>query len=457
MATITDRQINAKPDSKDRWLNETVIRGHGVLVARITPSGQRSFYFRYTNNEGRRDRLPIGSYSREVQPGYLTLTQARLKAKELAALHQSGLSNIREQLQTEERQRQAERDIELVRLEQESQTHRSRRTVTELFEHWAKVDLVRRKDKGAEMRRLFTKEVFPLIGSIAVEDIRRRDITNITDTLLARGVPRMAKVTLSSLRQMFRFAVVREILDADPTAAISKTSIGGPSIERDRILSDDEIRQLKEGIPNAGLLITTETAVWICFSTCCRIGELLAAEWRNIDLRKQEWLIPAENSKNGKPHTVYLSSFAMRHFEQLHNLTGAGRWCYPNRSGSTSVCSKTITKQLTDRQRPLEKGPMSGRSQNGQALLMPGGKWTPHDLRRTGATIMVASGVLPEVAERCLNHTEENKVKRTYQRHNYAKEMQEAWQILGQRLQLLTENDASHAIPTCFDRQVHLE
>ncbi|MNG18515.1 Phage integrase family protein [compost metagenome] len=80
---------------------------------------------------------------------------------------------------------------------------------------------------------------------------------------------------------------------------------------------------------------------------------------------------------------------------------------------------------------------MSRRSSKAQALLLPGGKWTPHDLRRTGATVMTAQGVLPEVAERCLNHTEENKIKRTYQRHSYTTEMAEAWYKLGKHLELL--------------------
>lgn len=34
--------------------------------------------------------------------------------------------------------------------------------------------------------------------------------------------------------------------------------------------------------------------------------------------------------------------------------------------------------------------------------------------RRTGATLINALGVLSEVAERCLNHVEENKIKRIY-------------------------------------------
>lgn len=80
------------------------------------------------------------------------------------------------------------------------------------------------------------------------------------------------------------------------------------------------------------------------------------------------------------------------------------------------------------------------------ALVLPAGKWTPHDLRRTGATMMVALGVLPEVAERCLNHTEENKVKRIYQRHSYENEMREAWRLLGERLELLSSTDSANVV-----------
>ena len=52
--------------------------------------------------------------------------------------------------------------------------------------------------------------------------------------------------------------------------------------------------------------------------------------------------------------------------------------------------------------------------------------------------MMTALGVLPEVAEKCLNHTEESRVKRTYQRHSYEAEKRAAWLLLGGRLELLT-------------------
>lgn len=277
---------------------------------------------------------------------------------------------------------------------------------------------------------MFKKDELPFIGSLAVEDIRKAHVTAVTDALLARGVTRMAKVIFSLIRQMFRFAVDRDIVEADPTIAIRKGRIGGKEIERDRVLNEDEIR---------ALLASTEAAVWLALATGCRIGELLRAEWKHVRLDVGEWFIPAENSKNGKPNTIYLSDFALNQFIILRKINGVSQWCFPNRDNSGHVCVKTVTKQLGDRQRG-ETGPMSGRSSHTNALALSGGKWTPHDLRRTAATLMTALGVLPEVAEKCLNHTEESRIKRTYQRYSYESEKREAWRLLGERLDLLTRD-----------------
>lgn len=444
MAKITDRQITAKPGISDKWLSEVAIWGHGSLVARITPSGERLFYFRYSNSSGERVTYPIGTYSRDGHEGTMTLAEAGQRAKELAGLHKTGIKDLREHFEAEEATRIAARDAELARLtaekaalEAEQTRQAARKTVADLFEHWAKVDLINRKDKGAEVRRMFEKDVLPFLGGLAVADIKKSHITVVTDAMLARGVNRAAKIAFSLMRQMFRFAVDRDLIEYDPTASIRKAKIGGKDVERDRVLSDDEIKLLAKKAPDAGLLVTTEAAIWIALSTCCRIGELLSARWEHLDLEQCTWVIPAEHSKNGKPHSITLSDFAISHFKRVKQINSLSPWCYPNTYITDHVCPKTVTKQLGDRQRLPEQGTMSRRSAKAQALLLPGGKWTPHDLRRTGATIMTAIGVLPEVAERCLNHTEENKVKRTYQRHSYAKEMAEAWEALGNHLSSL--------------------
>lgn len=447
MGEITDRQLNTKPIDKDIWLNESAPKGHGRFIARITPGGDRLFYFRYTDSTGKRVRLPLGAYDRDGTTG-LTLKSARQKARELTDLYLSGVCDLREHLEAEQAARVAARDAELNRLaveksanEAEAALMAARKSVAELFEHWVRVDIGNRKDGGAEVRRMFTKDVLPLIGAIAVTDIKKSHITEVTDAMLSRGVNRAAKIAFSLMRQMFRFAVDRDLIEHDPSASIRKAKIGGKDVERDRVLGNDEIRLLAKQAPLAGLLVTSEAAIWIAISTCCRIGELLAAQWEHIDLEQRTWLIPSENSKNKKPHTITLSSFAIRYFERIREVTGSSRWCYPNTDNTGPVCSKTVTKQLGDRQRQPGQGTMCRRSAMAQALLLPGGKWTPHDLRRTGATIMTALGVLPEVAERCLNHAEENKVKRIYQRHSYVREMTDAWTQLGEHLNSLTTNE----------------
>jgi integrase len=450
VANLTDKAMKAKPGQTHKWMSEVAIWGHGSLLARITPAGDRLFYFQYTNEEGKRYALPIGTYGPGDDSATMTLSDARQKAMELASLHKCGIKNIREHLEYEEAARITARDTKLAQLETEKAQaatelarHAARKSVTELFEHWAKIDLINRKDGGAEVRRMFEKDVLPSLGSRAVADVKKGHITEVTDVMLARGVNRAAKIAFSLMRQMFRFAVDRDLIEHDPSAGIRKAKIGGKDVERDRVLSDDEIRNLSEKSPKAGLLVTTEAAIWIALSTCCRIGELLNSKWEHIDLEQRTWLIPGEHSKNGKPHLVSLSNFAAAQFKRVQQVNGKSTWCYPNKDSSGPVNSKTVTKQLGDRQRQPEQGAMSRRSAKAQSLLLPSGKWTPHDLRRTGATLMTALGVLPEVAERCLNHTEDNKMKRIYQRHNYTTEMSSAWDLLGEHLETLTNAETN--------------
>jgi integrase len=214
--------------------------------------------------------------------------------------------------------------------------------------------------------------------------------------------------------------------------------IGGANVERDRVLHEDEIQELAVAFPSANLTETTRLAIWLVLGTCCRIGELLKARWSHVNFDRNIWRIPSENSKNNREHIISLSSFTLHLFTELQMITGSGNWCFPaSRIIDHHVCPKTITKQIADRQRstPGHKN----RTKNIGTLCLSRGIWRPHDLRRTGATLMVALGVLPEVAERCLNHMEENRIKRIYQRHTYENEMTKAWEKLGNHLEKLTK------------------
>lgn len=450
MGTITDKQMTAKPD-KSIWLTEHAPRGCGRFMVRLLKSGERLFYFRYTNLNGERIFLPIGTYDKAGRDG-LTLKEARSRAGEYSRLYQSGIKDLKEHLVAEAEARRATHEAEMSRIESERaeiEAERARQaartSVSQLFEHWFEVDLKNRKDKGKEVRRMFEKDVLPSIGDIAAEDVGKGDVSAIIDLQLQRGVSRLAKLTLSLIRQMFRFAMDRDLVPYDPTASIRKSKIGGKDSERDRVLSEEEIELLAVQVPEAMLIPSTSAAIWIMLATCCRVGELVNAKWVHIDFEQKAWLIPPENSKNGKPHQIALSDFAMERFKELYRLSGSSQWCYPSRHADTAISPKTIAKQIGDRQRPVDTKPMKGRSSQSQSLTLSGGRWTPHDLRRTGATMMTALGVMPEVAERCLNHTEENKVKRVYQRHSYSAEKREAWDLLGARLHTIIHKSVSRS------------
>ncbi len=344
---------------------------------------------------------------------------------------------------TEKRADQAQKLATQEKRLADAEAQAARKTVSQLFEDWAAIDLKKRKDGGAEIRRAFAKDVLPKIGKLAVEDVKKSHVMAVLDALLSRGVGRMAKRTLADMRQMFRFAEMREIIESDPTAKIEKSRIGGKDTERDRILSESEIKELRDKLPNGRFLHSTELALWIQLSTCCRIGEILSAKWDHVDFDNSTWRIPEGNSKNGKAHDVYLSAFAIGKFRKLKEINGASEWCYPDRTGTKAVCPKTITVQIRDRQRGKA---LSNRSSAPEALKLSGGEWTPHDLRRTGATMMARLGILPAVVEKCLNHTEQNRVLRTYQHHAYDNEKREAWRLLGDRLELLLNATANNVI-----------
>lgn len=413
------------------WDKERLVSDGGGLYIRIRSAadgGTISFRLKY-RVDGKIKWVNLTSKS---------LKTARIERDELKSKIKSGINlTIEKKLEIErKRKQQLEEHAELMR-------QQALITVTDLFERWATTDLMNRKDGGKEIRRMFNKDVLPIIGELAVADVRKGHITEIIDALLLRGVNRMAKLILALVRQMFRFAVDRDIIEFDPTASIRKAKIGGKSIERDRVLSEDEISALFLQIPDAKMIPSTECAIWIMLSTLCRVGELSKAQWKHIDFDAKTWVIPDEHSKNGKPHTIFLSDFTLKQFQRLAQYADSDVWLFTDRSKTTHVSDKSISKQINDRQTDCIR---SNKSQHKDALRLPGGKWTPHDLRRSGATLMGNLGVSPDVIEKCLNHTEQNKIKRVYQRQELKTEQAEAWRKLGERLELLCRPDSTKIV-----------
>jgi integrase len=369
------------------------------------------------------------------------------------------------------------RDIEARQTAESSRRAALERRVSirALFERWAAVDLaprltadgrrLGRKDGGSSTRALFERRVFPRLGHSAVEDVRRGDLLTLLDGAKAEGKLRTANVLLSDLKQMFRFALARDVVQRNPLDTVNKRDVGGPSVERDRVLSIGEVRQLSDALVPSELQTRFVAGVWLILSTGVRVGELLGATWADadqdsedlrtigdqadvkvgfVDLARGTWHIPV--TKNQRSHTIHLSDFAREQFKQLEALRKSrsdttpslSPWVFSNDSGDGPVGVKSLGKQLSDRQRDA-KGPLRGRSKSTTSLSMPGGRWTAHDLRRTAATFMAALGVSGDVIDECLNHVIESRVRRTYIRDRRIVQQRQAFDALGKFLDGLVQ------------------
>jgi integrase len=207
----------------------------------------------------------------------------------------------------------------------------------------------------------------------------------------------------------------------------------------------------------------------VILSTGVRVGECMGAAWASpalntkalaatadedgakfgvIDLTARTWHLP--NTKNEREHTIHLSDFALARLAELTGLRerdDEGRpvpWVFPATDRTRPVCIKSFGKQLADRQREPEAR-MSNRSKATTALMLPGGRWTAHDLRRTAATIMARLGFGSDTINECLNHMQADRMARVYIQDRREADQRRAFDALGRRLAELADGRAADA------------
>lgn len=199
----------------------------------------------------------------------------------------------------------------------------------------------------------------------------------------AKTAPGAAVKMLSILKQFGKWAAISELVESDPTASLTARALHLPAYRaRQRVLTADELKALW-ALPDEpyGRLLR------FALLTGCRIGEARKLEPEQIV--GNVWTIPI--TKNGKPHIVPLTATAAE-------LATAG---WPRR------LYQSLHAYPVDR----------------------GAGWMPHDLRRTGATIMRDAGAPIEVIEAVLNHSPPRLVQ-VYQRPNMLPAMRKALEQL---------------------------
>lgn len=447
MGSLTDSEL--KGLKVEQGARPIYIADGGGLYVRVFSSGVKEWIYRYkVGDKTVYHRFAVYSRTPTVMANnlpddalpHLSLADARQQALEFQKLRKAKI-DPRANSQGLIDDKRAER----AAAEAEAQKLQQRLTVSGLFDLWFELRLTGtggRKDGGLEVKRAFERDVLPVIGALAVEDVKPLDITQVIEAIERRDAKRLAGRTLAEIKQLFRFAVNTGRLVVSPAGALAVQ--GGRGVPRELVLADEDIQllarrlsgqtgnRLEDAVP-----YTLARAIWILLGTAMRVGELSKAQWADVDFKKKEWVLP--DTKNGAKHLVHLSDFVISELLKLKALTGATPYLFPSRAGAKCphLNEKTIAKAVKDRQRAGVGTLSKRRATHQDVLALTCGHWTPHDLRRSAATLMGGLGVIPVVIERCLNHKESDRVKATYQRYEYLSERRDAFQKLGEHLSKL--------------------
>jgi integrase len=230
-----------------------------------------------------------------------------------------------------------------------------------------------------------------------LDSITKADVRDLLDSITA---PAASNQALKFLKRLFSWAVSEDLLKASPLVGFGK-----PHLEqsRERILADDELREVWQAADAAGYAFGD--FVKMAILTGQRPGEV--SGMRRDELHGDTWILPSERVKNKKSHSVPLSRQAMGIIEAAHQISEEYVFSY----GTKPLRGFHHAKHALD-----------------QASGVNG--WTLHDLRRTCASGLARLGVSIAVIEQILNHRGGSLagVAGVYIRHQFEKEKRAALQ-----------------------------
>jgi len=401
MATnvLSDRKVaTAKPREKEYLLTD----GDGLSL-RVRPDGSRLWLFRYTSAAGKPAKKSLGPYPS------VSLLEARQKAAQMRQQLHKGI-------------------------DPGSKVEGRPATIKDLFDTWVSDSLSQRRNAQGvyACRSRMGRHVLETAGADRIGSMTKARILDLLAPIVRAGHGPQANAVLIDIKQMLAYAAEREWIEANPAALIKKASVGGKDVVRDRVLAADEIKDLRDKLLAAtGMTLSAHAAFWIALSTLARAGEIAAVRENEVDWENREWIIPADKNKSNREHVIQLSDFAFYWLQVMRQQPRTSDYLFPGKGGVGHVSYRTFSHQATMRQDSTSE--TQGLTVRGE-LSLPGGAWTTHDLRRTGATIMGELGVAENVVEKCLNHAEQSKLIKVYQRQKLLPQRREAFNILGAHL-----------------------
>ena len=355
--------------------------GRRGFLLRVYAGGSKVFFYQYSWR-GKAEFLKL----REAGKGGSALADAHRDHAAALDLYVRGINPKEER----------EREAKLRQVREQHERAASGITVRNVIAEWGWHYARRNRKHPREAVRLLKVYLARTWKGRPVRDLVRRDAVLLLDKINARA-PVMANRAYSLALQAFTFAISRDLIQNNPFVGVSRP--GGSESPRERKLDDDEIRAFWKGLEDdeAEISRSVRLALKLILVTAQRPGEVAGAEWSEIDTGEAAlWTIPANKSKYERAHRVHLSDLAIEIIEELRALADGRPHLLP------SVHSNL------KRDEPLSQRALSRALKNNHedGKLFGVEPFTPHDLRRTAASMMTTLGIQRLHVSKVLNHTD---------------------------------------------------
>lgn len=404
MRLLTDKFIRSAKADKGQRIEETDTLARGLMF-RVTETGAKSFAFKY--------KLPG---TRQV----ITLTIGPVDAIGLAEARELAGGYRQLLIKGEDPRQHSKREI---KRRDEKQAIQFSAVADQYIEEYAKP----RKDSWKN-DQLYLKRVKEWFDGVPIHRITDDDLAECLDDI-AETAPVSANRTQSVLHTLWKWAKQpgRKYVQINPLADMHRR--GGKETRRDRVLTDAEIRTLWHGLDHPEIPCTRPVALALklVLSTMVRPGQAAGALIKGLQGLSgddPQWQLETESVKKRREVIVPLNPLAVSVIKQAmadpYQIV-----LFPARRGENEEMARhSLSKALNDR--PSE-------DRIGIRTFLKMEHFTPHDLRRTAATISRRAGAPRPDVKAMLDHINGD-VTAVYDKYDMIKEKWDVARILGDEL-----------------------
>jgi integrase len=247
------------------------------------------------------------------------------------------------------------------------------------------------EDVASHLRRFLN----PRLGKKIASEVTKHDIATLSNDIVAGrlGVPSVANARhmRRAASGLFNWAAEagRDYVSASPCVNLPKLDDEHP---KTRVLSEDEIRVLWHGLDREDIPWDRRTRLALKFAlvTMLRSGELLPIHRDELNAANGTVDIPARRVKRRRVIHQPLSDLAL---QILNEAMGNYAFAFAGRFGDAPLSRSSMHNALRGNSKT-----------NGICELLGLAPLTPHDLRRTAATMCGEFGLPESGIALCLDH-----------------------------------------------------